>query len=192
MPGKVLASGISGSGAINATTTTTSTAPFTALTAGVAVRPQQARTHEMLESIGSPGRTLEHVLHRRARQRVIEQAIAAATAPGSSSPRKPINSIGAPSAVLMNGSDTGSRNGIARMAQKTSRPCSPTSASNSRNVTWSPSIAWRVVVSASDRRTSGLRNWTAVIGTAITPGWPGQIEDLVTPSSDGMAGRGEG
>ena len=44
----------------------------------------------------------------------------------------------------MNGSDTGSRNGIARIAQKTSRPCSPTSSSNSRNVTWCPSIARRV------------------------------------------------
>ena len=35
----------------------------------------------------------------------------------------------------MNGSVTGSRNGIARIAQKTSRPCSPTSASSSRKVT---------------------------------------------------------
>ena len=39
---------------------------------------------------------------------------------------KPISSIGNPSAVLMNGRETGSRNGAARIAQNTSSPCSPT------------------------------------------------------------------
>ena len=76
---------------------------------------------------------------------------------------QPISSIGAPSAVLVNGSETGSRNGIARTAQNTSSPCSPTSESSSRSVTAWPETTARVAPRASDRRTSGLRNCTAVM-----------------------------